>query len=270
MTIENWLAQNIALLSKSAVSNPRLDCLVLLEDVLAVNRSNLLAHPEQQLNQDQLTTLQFFINQRQKRVPLAYIRGTKEFYGLDFTVNSNVLIPRPESEIIIDLVDSLELIPNDKIADIGTGSGNLAVSLAKLNPTFNIFAYDISDKAIVVADQNAQKHSVNIKISKSDLLNNVDGPFRVIIANLPYVTHNKMIEPEIKYEPSKAIFADRNGLKLIQDLIEQITIQKLDIDGWLIIESDLNQQDQIKNIAKLNHLKLIKTKNMIQLYQYAP
>lgn len=267
MSIEKWLGVATTELSDAGVPNPRLDCLVILEDTLERDRSSLLANPNEVISSQELSSLDLKLQKRKSRIPLAYIRGIKEFYGLEFDVNQSVLIPRPETEDIVELVEALPLSPAPKIADIGTGSGNIAITLAKRNPEFKVYAYDIDQNALLLARRNAEKHNVNLKIAESDLLAETAEKFEVIIANLPYVDPNISVEPELLAEPKTALFAKDKGLELIKKLIAQINTDNLAPRGWVILESHKYQHNTIAKLCLEHRLKLIQTKNLIQILQ---
>lgn len=165
--------------------------------------------------------------------PVAYLTGKKEFYGLDFDVDGNVLIPRPETELLVEKV--LSVVPEKgagvKILDVGTGSGCIAISLAKSLPYASITATDISAPAIEVAKKNALKHGVDSRINfvVTDLMENIDGPFDFVVANLPYIGKEKFnfVSREAeKYEPHVALFGGEDGLRLYDKLFRQLNSLK--------------------------------------------
>lgn len=266
-TTSQWLESAISQLASAAIETSRLDCLVLLEDALGQNRSHILANPDELITNEQLQELDTNLAKRRSRIPLAYIRGSKEFYGLDFNVTPDVLIPRPETEDIIDIFKSLPMDKTAKVADIGTGSGNIAITLAKQNPLLEVYAYDIDQSALNVASANAENHKVEVHFAVSDLLVDVAGPFDVVIANLPYVDTAIETEAEIEAEPRSAIFSDNQGLRHISDLIDQIDDSTLLQGGWLILESHEQQHDSIKDLCSKQNLILVQTQNLIQAFQ---
>ena len=211
--------------------------------------------------------------------PKAYIDGAQDFYGRDFIVTPDVLIPRPETEQLIDMVLSLagkpylpgvkpspRVLPeNPIILDVGTGSGCIAITLALDLPDAKIYASDISEKAIQIAQNNADKHSAHISFIISHLLEKVnDGTIPtpdVLVANLPYVDKNWdwLDQEALAHEPSIALYAEDHGLALIKELIDQATTLKI---PHLILESDPCQHDEIKEYAK--SYRLAKTTGFIQ------
>lgn len=203
--------------------------------------------------------------------PKAYKEGRQDFYGRDFFVTPDVLIPRPETEQIIDAVLSLagkpflpgvkskpsSLPKNPIILDVGTGSGCIAITLKLELKEAKVYATDISEKALKVAQKNAHKFGVDSNLFIiSDLLENVKFTPDVIVSNLPYVNEewDWLDKESLSYEPREALYAKNNGLKLIYKLIEQSTSQKI---KYLILEADPSQHQDIINFAKNHDYKLI-------------
>jgi release factor glutamine methyltransferase len=194
--------------------------------------------------------------------PAAYQKGLTDFYGREFIVNPNVLIPRPETEAIVDTALNLlgksylpgvkpseaQLAQNAKVLEIGTGSGCIAITLKLEAPELDIVATDISDKALEVARANVERFNVGIKLQKADLLDGITGRFDLIIANLPYVDKDWdwLDKKALSYEPSLALYAEDRGLKLIFQLIEQAGERRV---PSLILEADPCQHDDIVNFA---------------------
>jgi release factor glutamine methyltransferase len=267
MKIANWLQSNTIALKAVGIESARLDCIILLEDVLNVDRVHILTHSEESIPINDLTLLENKIQRRLQREPLAYIRGYNEFYGRNFVVNSAVLVPRPESEAIIEIVKSLHL-PCPKIIDIGTGSGALAVTLKLELKDSEITATDVSEKALAIAQENAQKLDADITFCSNDLLENTASPFNVIVANLPYVSHDQEVSIETTFEPEQALFAENDGYALIERLLTQINSSTLSKTGYLLLESEPRQHARIQKSAADNSLILQSTEHFIQLYSF--
>ncbi len=220
----------------------------------------MLAHEEKKLAAWQISKLNIQISKRLKGMPIAYITGRKEFYGLDFKVNKHVLIPRPETEMMVD--EALKLaIQNSQPAtllDIGTGSGCVIIALAKQISDNKFFATDISAKALAIARQNAkqQKIAKKIKFMQGDLLNpilhnpsTIGHNSLIILANLPYLTKAQIKKsPSIKDEPETALFGGKNGLELYEKLFRQI--KNLPAARAALCEFDPRQTAKIKQLAK--------------------
>lgn len=266
MTIHSWLQKASKDLSTAGVDSYQLDAQLLLSAVLYKPREYLLAHGDKQLSDKELLQANKWLQRRLQREPIAYILGHKEFYGRDFMVSPNVLIPRPESESIIDMLK--ELRP-DTIVDIGTGSGCLAISAKLEVPSSRIIATDISEEALQLARQNASSLNTEITFVISDLLSGIKSITSdnsiALVANLPYVDTSWDVSPETKFEPSQALFADDDGLKLIKKLLVQAS-KKLRKGDHLILEADKRQHKQMTEFAEKHDFKLEKTDGLIALY----
>ena len=214
--------------------------------------------------------------------PEAYKLGVQDFYGRDFIVSPDVLIPRPETEFIIDEMLSLagkaflpgvaaglaKMPERARILDVGTGSGCIAITLKKVLPDADVSAVDICEKALRIAQKNATKFDAEVKFSRSDLLENVDfgrGRFDAIVANLPYVDENwDWLSENLKYEPMRALFAEDGGLALIKKLIDQAVEKRA--CRYLILEADPCQHEEIKKYASDSGLKHMKTNGFILVF----
>jgi release factor glutamine methyltransferase len=261
MTIKEILQQASRQLQKTS-STPALDAEVLLAYVLKKDRAFLFAHFDKTLSSRQHERYKKLIARREKREPVAYVRRTKEFFGLDFYVDKRALIPRPETETLVEFV--LESITKKKwtnsklkICDVGTGSGCIAVTLAKKLPLTKIYATDISKKALAVAKINAKKHKVQkqIKFFNGDLLKPIppNVKFDIIAANLPYLTIDqlKMTEEEIQlHEPKIALLAGKEESALYTRLLQQIP-KYIKKDSLVFLEIDPKFKDKfVKEIIK--------------------
>ena len=213
--------------------------------------------------------------------PRAYINGVQDFYGRDFIVTPDVLIPRPETEQIIDVVLNLagkpflpgvkpserKLPDNPTILDVGTGSGCIAITLALELPEATVYASDISEKAIKVAQKNVVKYNATINIIISHLLEKVKFTPDAIVANLPYVDEDwSWLDKEaLSYEPKEALYASNHGLALIKELIKQASNRQV---KYLVLESDPYQHKEIIKIAKENNYNLLETRGYITVFIY--
>jgi release factor glutamine methyltransferase len=262
MTIAAFLKEATATLAAAGIKTARLDALVLLSDLLKRDKSWLLAHDDHPLSASQRTTLRTNIAARARRVPLAYIRGRQEFYGREFAVTKDVLIPRPATETLIDLAK--KYVPTGKLLDVGTGSGAIAITLALELSYATVEAADVSPAALSVARANAKKLGASVHFFKSDLLATATGPYDAIIANLPYVGHTWQRSPETGAEPAAALFAEDDGLALIKKVIDQ-TPQALAPGGYMLLEADPRQHAAIIDYAKQLHY--ITTKDFAVLFQ---
>ncbi len=250
-TIKTALAEAIKLL-ETKTEPALLDAEILLCKTLDKNRSYLRAWPDRELNQEQYETYKHLIKQRQIGQPIAYLIGYREFWSLDFYVSPDVLIPRPETELLIDL--SLKLIPKGqafKILDLGTGSGIIAITLAAEHPQTKITATDISLAALKIAQLNAERNKVNnIQFYHSHWFDNVTpGKFDLILSNPPYIAKDDqhLQEGDLRFEPKTALIADEDGLADIRTITET-AYERLESGGYLMVEHGYNQE---KNVRKL-------------------
>jgi release factor glutamine methyltransferase len=222
MTLNVWLKKAAERLQNAGIGTARLDCLILLEDITGKDRSYLLAHPETLLSDNQLLQLDELLARRARHEPLAYIREKTEFYGREFFVNYSVLEPRPETETMIELLKKIDLPSNPIIADIGTGSGAIAIT-TKLELTHaTVIAADIDQCCLAVARKNAERLHVEITFQESDLLSTVTQTPDIILANLPYVPDTYHINEAAMEEPRIAIFGGPDGLDLYRKMFDQI------------------------------------------------
>lgn len=231
-TIGEALARGIATLAAVARPNPALDTRVLLGYALAVDTAMLYAHPERALTTEQEQHFFQLIERRSRGEPVAYLLGHKEFFGLDFVMDARVLIPRPETELLVEAALALirQRLAGGQIplvADIGTGSGAIAVTLAALEPRLPyLYATDISAEALEVATLNCQRHGAGqrVRFLQGDLLEPLPEAVDILIANLPYVGTDEMDElaPDVRaYEPHLALFSGASGLNLLYRFLEQ-------------------------------------------------
>lgn len=264
-TVDNWLYQAQQKLTTAGVGTARLDCLVLLEDRLNKDRTHLLAHPELQLSTEQQKLLSLQILRRSQHEPLAYIRGKAEFYGREFLVNEHVLVPRPESETIIDLLKAAKLPDPPYIVDVGTGSGTLGITAKLELPSALVDLVEIDQSALEVAQRNAQKLGAEVECIQSDLLQSIDTFCDVILANLPYVPDGFLINRAAKNEPRLALFGGKDGLGLYRRMFAQLK-------EWprkptvILAESLPEQHASLSNIANAAGFKLVKTDDFIQQF----
>ena len=248
VTISDWLDSSTRLLSKSGILTSRLDCLVLLEDLLQTDRSSLLAHSENILTPEQINVLNSQLKKRTDNNPLAYIRGKVEFYGRIFKVNNSVLVPRPESEAIIDELKKLPPAKKSLIVDIGTGSGILGITAALELANSKVELYDISSAALATAKINVKLHKLNLPIIQSNLLSEVHSNPEIVIANLPYVPDIYEVSNDVSKEPKIAIFGGFDGLDLYRELWSSILKQPIKPSN-IIIESLPNQHEVQEKLA---------------------
>ncbi|HEX9679298.1 MAG TPA: peptide chain release factor N(5)-glutamine methyltransferase [Candidatus Saccharimonadales bacterium] len=234
MTIKDWLRRAIAELAEVGIDTMRLDAFILLEQVLKKDRAQLLARMDTPLSSAQLKALNRLKHRRLKREPIAYIIGQKDFYGLDIQLDRRVLIPRPETEKLVEYI--VRRAPsNSRVHDVGTGSGAIALALKSHRPDLIVTGSDLSKAALSLARSNARRLKLSVKFKQMNLLSGARGRYDVISANLPYLPAKLAVEPELRFEPRLALFAGRDGLKLIRQLLSDASV-KLNYPGWLLLE----------------------------------
>ncbi len=247
MTRSEALKEGALALTVRGIPDAPLTAEVLLRHVLKIDRAKLFLEPEKSLTTEEESKYRELLNECISGEPLAYIVGHREFYGLSFYVNRDVLIPRPETEHLVE--KAIEVARNNgltTIADIGTGSGVIAVCLALNLPQTTIYGVDISDKALEVAKFNAGKYHVShrIKFLKGDLVEPLPGMCDLIVANLPYVKQED-IKGGIAREPQLALDGGAEGLSQVKRLIEQAK-NKLNPGGYLLLEVGMGQNDRVR------------------------
>ena len=262
-TAENWLKKAAQKLQNAGIASAQLDAELILARALKIERTTLHANPQKKISKLKLFHANNWLNQRARRVPLAYIFSEKEFYGRDFFVNQNVLVPRPETETLIEITKQIakkiyaeNASKKVKILDVGTGSGIIPVTLAaELGEKVAVCASDISLKALSVANLNAKRilgHEIPLFIS--DLLAKIPSEIlqeiEIITANLPYVNRewiNFAEANELHHEPQIALYAEDGGIELIKKLIQQTEIcPKL---KFLVLEADPEQFAEIETFT---------------------
>jgi release factor glutamine methyltransferase len=256
-TIKEILGLTANYLREKGIDSPRLCAEVLLSHQIKKTRVELYLDYDQPLREDEVTGFRSLVRRRAKREPLQYITGHQEFWSLDFLVNPGVMIPRPETEILVEealrlrqdglLSDNL----HPSILDVGTGSGAIAIALAKEIEGARIWASDISPEALALAKENARRHNLGERITfcEGDLIEPFLGTsvtFDMIVSNPPYIATEafESLPPEIRYhEPRAALDGDEGGMHCIQRLIGEST-PCLRTGGWLLIEMDPDQTER--------------------------
>jgi release factor glutamine methyltransferase len=237
--LKDALAQAIARLTAQNVPSPRMNAELLLMFTLNCDRAYLFAHPERELTPEEESRYEAARAERSRGVPAQYITGHQEFWGMDLIVSPAVLIPRPETEHVIEAVLELQASGTPRVVDVGTGSGCIALALAKELPNAEIHATDISPAALEIARVNAARHQLErIHFHQTDLLEGLRGEFDFVVSNPPYVGESEedTVQLEVrKFEPRSAVFAGPRGTEVISRLIPQAH-PALRPGGWLVME----------------------------------
>ncbi len=275
-----YATQSFAETSPSA----NLDAQVLLSHILTCNSAHLIAWPEKELNIQQLEKFKHAIEQRQQGTPIAHLTGQREFWSLNFKVNNSTLIPRPETETLVEFIlDMFGKKENISVLDMGTGTGAIAITLASEKPDWNITASDISASALTLAKENSEAlNTKNVTFIQSDWFQNInqrgfderhdespfDGssfdtmPFDIIVSNPPYVAINDphLAEGDVRFEPETALISGRTGMDDIEHLCSQAK-NYLSASGWLIVEHGYNQKTLAAECFTRNGYKNIHQRN---------
>jgi release factor glutamine methyltransferase len=270
LSIGNAIKEAAQWLREGGVADWRRDASLLLAHVLDRDRSFVIAHAGDALSDEQLGSFQSLIERRASGEPLQYLTGHQEFFKLDFEVTSDVLIPRPETELIVET--ALELLRDDReprIADIGTGSGCLAISFLHERPTARGLATDVSTAALRIAKRNANRHGVadRLELLGSDALTAVDAEefFDLVVSNPPYISEDEMknLQREVIHEPRAALAAGPDGLSVIRRLLSDVR-PFLRAGGYFVFEIGFGQSEAVKQLIDRHVWKLLEIREDLQ------
>ena len=251
------LRQTHATLAEADIPDARLEAELLLTHLLGIPKHRLYAFQEQEVSEQAIDLLEQSVKRRLTREPLAYILGLKEFYGIALEVGPDVLIPRPESEYLVEQALFASMMRAGEsdwvIADAGTGSGALAISLAIHLPMARIYATENSERAAAVAARNIQRHNVadRITLIQGNLLDDLPEEADLILANLPYIRTGAMadLQPEVLWEPREALDGGEDGLDVIRELLHQAPSRIKD-GGMLLLEIDPHQAPLLEEMGR--------------------
>lgn len=265
ITVSDWLIDAAKVLKGVGIESARLDVEIILAHTLRKSRTWLHAHSDEALDSRSREIADTRIDLRREYTPIAYIIGHKEFYGRLFTVTTSTLIPRPESETLIELLKKYYAPSHRTLIDIGSGSGCLGITAKLELPALAVSLGDISRHALTIASKNASRLHADVDVVLVDLLP-PESSYDIILANLPYVDKSWERNEETNFEPSVALFADDGGLALIKKLISQASTQ-LPTDGLLLLEADPRQMSAIRRHAQTLGLRHIETSGFATVYQ---
>lgn len=272
MNIKEIRQNTILKLQQSEISSQEasVEVNILMDFVFGINKKDLILNPEKVLPEDEIEKFNSLIERRIKeKIPVQYLTNKAYFMGEEFYVDENVLIPRPETEILIEqILGLIRFACNDKILDIGTGSGCIACMIAKMSKNVEVFACDISEKALEVAQKNTENLGVTDKVNfiRSDLFENIPNEikFDIIVSNPPYIPEKEKsgIQPEVLlHEPHSALFVpDEKGVSFYKKLASEAK-DRLEENGFLAVEIGINQSDEVSDIfqkAGFKEIKIIK------------
>ena len=253
MQLRAALNSAIDTLEQSDIGSPRLNAEMLLMFVLGCNRAYLYAHPERELSEDEQQRYDEAVEERSRGVPAQYITGHQEFWGLDFIVSPSVLIPRPETEHVVETaIEIARDIEHPRIIDVGTGSGCIALALANELRHAEVHAVDLSPDALEVAQANAARLQLeHVRFHVTDLLQGFPEEFAdIIVSNPPYVgeTEADQVQAQVrKFEPHMAVFGGQVGTEIVHRLIEQAA-PVLKPGGWILIEIGFTQSEKVREL----------------------
>jgi release factor glutamine methyltransferase len=258
-TIKDEIAHAMGVLADTGVDTPQLDAEVLMTYIHRASRVHVISHPEELLSHDEVHRYREMVERRAKREPLAYITGEKEFWGLTFEIAPGVLVPRPETEALVEsAIAQLRRTQNPLIADIGIGSGCVAIALAVELPDAVVYGTEVSSKAIEIARKNALRHQVQIRVDilEGDLLDplpkEVHGRLDAIVSNPPYIPSTEIptLQPEIKdYEPIGALDGGPDGMIYHRRILDA-TKEWLKSGGWVHMEVGIGQAEHVLSYAR--------------------
>lgn len=268
--IKTWVKDSAEQLAEVGIETALLDAEIILAYTLRKPRTYLYAHGDDDIPTRELESANARLDLRLARTPIAYITGVKEFYGRDFEVNQNVLIPRAESEAIIDSLNQLQIHADSTLLDIGTGCGCLGITAKLELPKLHVALVDVSQPSLTIATKNADRLGADVAFIKNDLLkpnNQLPPHVDIILANLPYVDIEWQCSPETRYEPAQALYADRGGLELIYQLIVEAP-DYLTRNGYLLLEADTRQHQAIVKYATSLGYSSVQTNGFCLVFQY--
>lgn len=229
----------------------KIDTRVLLTKVTGFNTAQLIIRDDYLLSVDQYKQYQELYLRALDGEPIAYLLGYKEFYGRNFIVTAATLIPRPETELLIDKIVEIAK-PNAKILDLGTGSGCIAITLKLERPDLQVCAVDKFTDTLQVATQNADKLNAEVNFIQSDWLQNITGYYDIIVSNPPYIEPNDQHLNNLRYEPQNALTDFVDGLACIRTILQESHVF-LEKNGQLLVEHGYNQGGVVRSIFKQNH-----------------
>ena len=261
MTLEEAYGYGKKVLEEHGIGDASVDAWILLEHITEISRAMYYVNPKQEITSEQKIQYEYFIEQRARRIPLQHLTKEQEFMGLTFEVNEKVLIPRQDTEILVETVLE-DLEPNMRVLDVCTGSGCILISLLKIMRGVKGVGVDISEEALEVARRNAQKHDMEAVFIQSDLFENVEGTYDVIVSNPPYIKTEEIekLEEEVKlHDPMLALDGKEDGLYFYRKIIKE-SRKYLKRNGKLYFEIGNTQGEEVKTLMEEEGFTNVKIK----------
>jgi release factor glutamine methyltransferase len=241
MTVGQKLEELIARFTRAGIPSPKVDAEWLLEDTLGWSRMRRVLEAEIVLSPKKLELIESLAVRREAREPLQWILGSSEFYGLKIHVRTGVLIPRPETERLVELaLERLSVMPGTpRVLDLGCGTGAIALCIKAEQPRAKVIASDINPEAVKLTLENASRLNLEIEVRETSLFEGIEGRFDLIVSNPPYLPELDLedLEPEVQREPANALFSGQDGLDLTRALV-RMARERLGPSGWLLLELD--------------------------------
>lgn len=250
MTMKNLLQQGVQKLQEAQVAEADLDAMYLLEHVFGIKRMDFLLNPQREVSEEQRAEYLQKISLRATHVPLQHIIGSQEFMGFEFFVNEHVLIPRQDTEVLVEEV--VKIAEGKRVLDVCTGSGCIILSLCKLCHLSKAVGVDLSPEALQVARENGKRLECDVTFLESDLFTEVTGTYDIIVSNPPYIeTHviEGLMEEVREHEPRMALDGGADGLRFYRSIVEQ-SVEYLADDGYLCFEIGYNQGEDVRSLME--------------------
>ena len=275
MNYKEWLAQAIVdLAQKNPTENSKIDALVLLQHATGKSRTQILAFDDSEIDEKVRLNLTALLDRRLKGEPIAYILGEKEFWSLPLNVSKGTLIPRPDTEILVEkaLQIALEKLeknpPHFRILDLGTGTGAIALALAselssicqKQQISLEIIGVDLMPDVVALAQSNAERNNLNVQFLQSSWFENITGQFDLIVSNPPYIDaqNEHLGQGDVRFEPLSALVANDAGYADLRHIIE-LASSYLNSNGALLLEHGWQQGEKVRSIFQENHWEMVET-----------
>jgi release factor glutamine methyltransferase len=244
----------------SASPSASLDAQVLLCHVLERPSSYLFTWPERELDAQQQQRFLELLTRRERGEPVAHLTGEREFFGRRFSVTADTLIPRPDTETLVELALQLGPVGPARVVDLGTGTGAIGLSLALERPQWQVTLTDLSAAALSVAESNARQLGARVTLQQGSWLEGCHGPFDLIVSNPPYIdpTDHHLEEGDVRFEPRSALVADQRGLADLATIITQAST-RLVAGGWLLLEHGYQQGDEVRALMEAGGYDAVRT-----------